>query len=194
MYEVLINRIETNKHEEKWDTSLNKTHKWAKINSMTFSFTKSSKLQWFQYRIIHRVLGTNELLHKMNMRQNPDCVFCKEESESIEHLFWTCPKISEVWDELNLWIYRETEIELPLNLEIVLFGILDKNDKNYIRNLIIILAKFYIYRCKLNEDQVNIIALRSYLKENLNFEKTIFQKNNPPQKFLNYWNPWMALF
>jgi hypothetical protein len=32
---------------------------------------------------------------------------------------------------LNNWIFEKTEIELPLNLTIILFGITDKSKKNY---------------------------------------------------------------
>lgn len=193
MYNILTNKTEIPKSEGKWDGSLNKVHEWKKINTLVFSTTKSTKLQWFQYRIIHRILGTNHLLYKMNKRQNPDCSFCKEEPETIEHLLWTCPVINDLWEDLNSWIFRETQIELPLNLELVIFGFLEKSEKNYFRNLVIILSKFYIYRTKLNEVQVSIIALKNYLRENLNFERTIFQKYNSPQKYLNYWNPWLAL-
>jgi hypothetical protein len=73
---------------------------------------------------------------------------------------------------------RETnEIELPLNLTIILFGITDKSKKNYTRNLIILLTKFYIYRTKLNTEQVHLKALQNYLIENLVIEKNIYYKN-----------------
>ncbi len=129
MYNILTNKTEIPKSEGKWDGSLNKVHEWKKINTLVFSTTKSTKLQWFQYRIIHRILGTNHLLYKMNKRQNPDCSFCKEEPETIEHLLWTCPVINDLWEDLNSWIFRETQIELPLNLELVIFGFFGKKRK-----------------------------------------------------------------
>jgi hypothetical protein len=49
--------------------------------------TKSSKLQWFQYRIIHRILGTNSLLYEINKKPNDKFSFCLEEVETIEHIF-----------------------------------------------------------------------------------------------------------
>ena len=193
MYNLLKKSDESPKNEEKWDNVLNKEYDWKSINSSIFSTTKNTKLQWFQYRIVHRILGTNELLLKMNLRQNSNCSFCDEEPETTEHLFWTCRTITDLWEEINRWIFMETEIELPINLEFILFGFLEKNNKNQIRNLIILLTKLYIYRCKLNENQVNIIALKHYLKENLNLEKKMYQKNKSPEIYLNYWNPWLAL-
>ena len=42
------------------------------------------------------------------------------------------------------------------------------------RNLIILLTKFYIYRTKLNTEQVHLKALQNYLKENLVIEKKTY--------------------
>jgi hypothetical protein len=48
-----------------------------------------------------------------------------------------------------------TYIEIPLNLEIVMFGLLHPYDANLIKNNIILLTKFYIFRTKVNEGMVN---------------------------------------
>ena len=38
---------------------------WNHIFGMPFSITRDSSLQWFQYRIIHRIIGTNYFLYKI---------------------------------------------------------------------------------------------------------------------------------
>ena len=70
------------------------------------------------------------------------CNFCKEEPETIEHLLWGCHKVSDLWHELNRWIFEMTYIEIPLNLEIVMFGLLHHYDPNLIKNKIILLTNF----------------------------------------------------
>lgn len=74
--------------EEKWDQLLNKNYSWKAIHSQMKYSTKNSKLQWLQYRIIHRILGTNQFLHKIGIKESDKCDFCGEETETIEHLFW----------------------------------------------------------------------------------------------------------
>jgi hypothetical protein len=54
------------------------------------------------------------------------------------------------------------------------FGLLHPYDANLIKNKIILLAKFYIFRTKVNEGMVDFEALNNYLKENLILEKHIF--------------------
>jgi hypothetical protein len=52
-----------------------------------------------------------------------------------------------------------TYIEIPLNLEIVMFGLLHPYDANLIKNKIILLTKLYIFRTKVNEGMVNPLLL-----------------------------------
>ena len=94
---------------------------------------------------------------------------------------------------LNNWIFEKTEIELQLNLTIILFGITDKSKKNYTRNLITLLTKFYIYRTKSNTEQVHLKALQNYLIENLVIEKNIYYKNKSYEKANTYWSPWAPI-
>ena len=193
MYNVLISNYINPKCEEKWSHQLNNNYNWKQIYNMSFDTTKSSKLQWFQYRIIHRIIGTNDFLFKIKVKQSDKCSFCKEDKETIEHIFWSCPKVSELWEQLNSWIFDTTQIELPLNLEIILFGILQRTEKNCVRNLILLLTKFYIYRTKMCEDPLNIVALKNYLKENLLTEKYIYFKNKPLQIANSCWDPWLPI-
>jgi hypothetical protein len=70
MYHILnSNSIKLN-CEEKWTEALNVILIRKETYSLPFITTKSSKLQWFQYRIIHRILGTNSLLYKINKKPN----------------------------------------------------------------------------------------------------------------------------
>ena len=67
-----------------------------KIFRLPFVITKNSKLQWFQTRINHRILGTNRSLFKMKITQSPLCSFCRETDETIEHLFWECDHVQSL--------------------------------------------------------------------------------------------------
>ena len=87
-----------------------------------------------------------------------------------------------------------TQIVLLLNLDIVLFRILNNNNQNYVRNKIVLLTKFYIFRTKLNEQSVNILSLKNYLKECLMIEKRISYNLTSLDIFNTYWSPWEPIF
>jgi hypothetical protein len=74
-----------------------------------------------------------------------------------------------------------------------MFGLLHPYDANLIKNKIILLTKFYIFRTKVNERMVNFEALKHYLKENLILEKHISFKNLTPEKYNTYWSPWLPI-
>jgi hypothetical protein len=86
-----------------------------------------------------------------------------------------------------------TYIEIPLNLEIVMFGLLHPYDANLTKNKIILLTKFYIFRTKVNERMDNFEALKNYLKQNLILEKHISFKNLTLEKYNTYWSPWLPI-
>lgn len=139
MYNFLNRKTVQISAEQKWENILNKYDiEWKNIHFHCTKHTKNTKLCWFQYRIIHRILGTNTFLYKIKVKDCNLCTFCKEERETIEHLLWECHKISDLWHELNRWIFEMTCIEIPLNLEIAMFGLLHPYDANLFKNKIIL--------------------------------------------------------
>ena len=194
MYNALNRKTVQISAEQKWENILNKYDvEWKNIHIHCTKHTKNTKLCWFQYRIIHRILGTNTFLYKIKVKVCNLCNFCKEEPETIEHLLWGCHKVSDLWHELNRWIFEMTYIEIPLNLEIVMFGLLHPYDGNLITNKIILLTKFYIFRTKVNEGMVNFEVLKNYLKQNLILEKHISFKNLTLKKYNTYWSPCLPI-
>mgnify|MGYP001128765590 FL=1 len=142
---------------------------------------------------MHRIIGTNEFLFKIKVKQSDKCTFCNEAIEDIEHIFWTCHKISDLWIELGDWIYNQTQILIPVNIDIILFGYLGNNGNDRIKNLKILLTKFYIYRTKLCENIVNFTGLKNYLKESLVLEKNLFFKRKPFHNANICWDPWLLI-
>jgi len=63
------------------------------IYILPFIITQDTKMQWFQFRINHLILGTNWLLNKNNNNYDSKCYFCKIEIETVQHIFWNCEKV-----------------------------------------------------------------------------------------------------
>jgi hypothetical protein len=89
MYEVFIKTKIKPTCISKWCEKLNVTlseEEWIYIFSLPFKISNDSGLQWFQYRINHRIIATNSLLLNMKLKNNELCSFCKNEIESLEHV------------------------------------------------------------------------------------------------------------
>lgn len=98
LYKLLLKkRVATPSAISKWQSlsGENVHFNWGKIFSLPYRAVRNRKIQYFQFRFIHRILGVNEYLYKMKMVNSPLCQFCLNENESIDHLFWHCPIVAK---------------------------------------------------------------------------------------------------
>ena len=85
------------------------------------------------------------------------CSFCHACIDSIEHVFFECPKINNLWQqfESHLWVILEQCITRQYSVEKVLFNaVVDK--ANHIINSLVLVVNQYIYRCKCKKEILNI--------------------------------------
>ena len=73
--------------------------------SLQFRVTKEVKLSVFQYKIVHSILYTNKILHKMRKKDNPYCPFCTGVEHTISHLFFSCSVAVSFWTEFSRWYH-----------------------------------------------------------------------------------------
>ena len=84
------------------------------------------------------------------MIDSPRCTFCKSAIELLEHPFYNGEITRSFWVALRSWL-MECNISLePLSVVKVLFGIFNAGEDFVIVNHLILVATFYICRCKLN--------------------------------------------
>ena len=83
----------TRKYVIKWENKVGDIYnskKWSVIFNMPFNCTINTKLRWFQFRLIHRILGTNLFLFKICKNESGLCTFCSAMDEALIHLFCSC--------------------------------------------------------------------------------------------------------
>ena len=160
--------------EDKWVTDLNleENLNWKDIHYATFICTKDTKLQWFNYRIINRILGTNKILFMCKIKNSPLCSVCKNETETIKHLFFYCPYVSNIWSQIGDWILQKTNHNIDFNAQVVLFG--RKGNHNKILNLIILLIKYVIFQKTRTEQNFSIEDIKRYISSYYQMERKLF--------------------
>ena len=98
------------KSQIKWNVVFgNETLDWCQIYKIPAKSCINTKLHWFQYRILHRILATNDLLLKCGIKQDNLYTFCQRVPEKIEHLFWYCNIVMEFWENIENWIYEKNQ-------------------------------------------------------------------------------------
>lgn len=136
---------------QKWSNEIliSENLKWESIFNLPFGLTKDTQVRWFQFRINHRILGTNCLLYRMKKANMEHCTFCNEEMETIKHLFWECIYTVNFWNDFKSFIKdKNVNINTDWSITDVLFGNPEYKDP---LNLILIKAKQFIFNMKMKK-------------------------------------------
>ena len=141
---------------------------WQTICRIPFASCKESKIRYFQYRFIHRTLGTNARLCRMNIVGSPLCTFCNEQIESIEHLFWECSISSNFILDVEQSLLGRQFI---FSREDLFFGF--KFTLRHPYNFLIFHLKFYLFNKKLSFELPNLNEFLYKFKFAIQVEKKI---------------------
>ena len=88
----------------------------------------------------------------------------------MEHLLYFCKASTFFWKELLSWIAVEANIVLNASLLDILFGKFDLEKDFLLVNHILLLAKYFIYKCKLSKVIPSLDRLQRHHKlQALNF-------------------------
>jgi exonuclease III len=178
------------KCESKWESDLNlsPTFNWQNAYKSIMFTTKDTGLIWFTYRILHRILGTNNYLHKIKIVDNKACSLCSQDPETILHLFFHCPFVTNIWSCLSSWIFQKTRKRLQFDIQTVIFGLMTPHDK--IINLIIMLVKRCIFSFSRKNLPFTFNNILASLKSYFSYEKKMLSSD----VFLKRWAKWKCLF
>ena len=143
----------------------------------------------FQFKILHRTLTTNIFFKKCNIKQDDKCTFCKNEPESIEHLFWDCNFVQKFWKNVSEKFKPYFNFTSALNKKNVLLGVTHGVHKELI-NLIINLCKRYIYKTKFISTDLIVERVLCSIKSTFNMERNIALKKGCNMcRFETKWDP-----
>ena len=101
-------------------------------------------------RLIHRILATNTSFFFL-ITNDERCNFCKQQSESLEHLFWTCDVVQHFWLTFEQLVNEKclNMVNMKQNQKIILFGKAKDLKSDAIFDFVILFAKCYLYTCKM---------------------------------------------
>lgn len=97
----------------------------------------------------------------MKIKNNDRCTFCKQNPETLLHLFWNCETSKQFWSQLHLYINTECNLSLPeFKLEDIIFGSMSL-DKAL--SIILLQAKYFLYSNKMKEIKPSIEQFKNRL-------------------------------
>ena len=101
-----------------------------------FKTVKDNDLIWLQLRVLYKILGTNDLLLKMNKRGSGKCNFCDEQPETIVHLFVKCKIVKQFWFILKARIELVLQTNFNVNPSCIILGSLATNNLFHLKQFI----------------------------------------------------------
>ena len=180
---------------KKWNQSFNNL-KWKSIFKNAIKHSLDTQLQWFQLRLIHRILPTKKYLALCKLTDSSQCSFCNNNTEFLSRLFWHCIHVKKFWEELQNLLHEKCIhcTRFKFNEELILFGCAEKVYTDRPMNLIILFAKFYIYKCKFESNKPSIKPFLQQLAHRIRIERTIANCNNKYNEHKVEWFVYEPLF
>ena len=69
-------------------------------------FTRVFK-KYVQFKIVHHILNTRQLLFKMNITETDKCFYCKNTIDSTFHALIACPPTAHLWSQVEIWLRKK---------------------------------------------------------------------------------------
>ena len=165
--------------------NLDNNYDWKFIYSNVFSNTLDTKLIWFQCRIVHNILATNNFLQKIGIKNDPNCCFCNNEIENIKHIFYDCYCVKRLWNDIKNWFNENNNEHFAFTLIDILFL---KNGKKFKAfNTCIILIKNYIYKKRFFDKVLEFEEIKFQLKSYYEIEKYMYKIRGEIEIFNRRW-------
>ena len=101
---------------------------WKRVYLLSFRTTLETKLKEFQFKILNRIVFTNEKRFGFDLAASDKCASCQTEVESIEHLLFSCEISSVFWKHVLSWLRDNNIIVESIKEEDIIFAKFDVGD------------------------------------------------------------------
>ena len=153
-----------------------------KYFNLAFSITKETKLTMFQYKILHDIVYTKSKLFKAKLASDDLCYLCLETKQDLIHMLVSCPMVSEFWKTFLVWLETYTSTKLDLPAVKILYGTIEDDHLSKLINHLLLVAKYYIYCCSINEEPLSLSVYQTIVKNKAEIEKQISVRSNSPER------------
>lgn len=171
----------------KWNSKLESAITSDDLSNAFLDITKlvkDTKMRNFQFRFLHRMLYTANTLFRWKMVDSPRCLYCHDELETFDHLFFECNVIKSFLVKLQAWYESVTNTEFDMSQNLLYFC--NSEDKPML-NTILIIAKQHIFSRRILEREPNVYILKDKIMEIVRIERFYALKSRKYKPFVKKW-------
>jgi len=131
----------------------------------------------------------------MGVQTSDLCGFCREERDSINHVFWRCNHARLFWNHIESAINIKCvhAVNFKFTEKLVLFGTDENIKTDAVIDFIIVLAKSFMYSCKIDNRIPIFDDFRRHLQSRFNIEEYNAKLHMNINDFRNNWVYYMPL-
>ena len=163
---------------------------WGSFYSLSHLCTNDTCLIYFQYRVLHRILPTNVYLYKIGFTDSEMCTFCKNQPESLEHLFYDCTSVKTFLDIVIKWLNIDTSSKMSRTNMLLGWPV---NQNNKVFNWFMLQFKYFVYISKCKKSTLHFNAFKAFTKIRFEIETNFISKKKPLE-YNGIWREWAFLF
>ena len=82
---------------------------------------------------------------KCGILTEDSCTVCKQEKETIIHLFWHCERVQPIWLSLSDWLKSKCDKKLELEINKIIFGIENIVENRGVNMCILIVKRYCMF-------------------------------------------------
>jgi hypothetical protein len=158
---------------------------WEDIFKMP-KVVRNSKIRAFQYKILFNLIPCNLYLYRITKSDTDKCQQCHI-LDDIFHYFYQCESVNGFWKSFSVWWKNMTGQNIQLDIRIIMVGFTGQSSEAKAINACLLMAKWHLYKCKLNEDSIFFYKFLCELKYSLIIEKAIALREDRIEKYNEMW-------
>ncbi len=149
-----------------WSDAFNDNIDWKKVYENKIDKQAEIKYAEFNYKIVSDILATNCKLYKWGKVQSNNCIYCRYEIHTTQHLLYDCTNVRKLWKKIETFFSNE------LTWRDILFG----EKLTLLQNHVITIICFEIYKIFVVDQDKNIDNNDNLIIKIMNRLKSILSK------------------
>ena len=108
-----------------WEADLNQSFtdsEWMMILRNSKKMSRELRTRLVQFKIINRVYWTPTRLFRAGLRESPFCWRCGEDTGTLIHVLWECPRVQTLWCAIHENIMQITGQDIPYTPALFILG------------------------------------------------------------------------
>ena len=130
-----------------WENKLLHSPNWENIWKLAHKVTNENRLRVFHWKFLHRSCINNVKLYQWNKRRDALCEYCNV-NDTVKHRYFECIIARKIWRVVENIVQNLYEQSIFVTWNIIVEGIETNVKVNNAINLIGLVAKWSIHKCR----------------------------------------------